>query len=109
VTPPYALIDGLSLAGDVLLGLSLAGAPFLIWRRSAAAALLGAAGGAAYTFGTVLLYAQTALLEPGRVDSGTVALIADVVRSGRVVALFGCMAAMVLVLARRAPATKSAP
>jgi len=95
-------IEIVERATDVLAGLAFVGAPFLLWARSRRAAILGACGGAAQLF-TVLVFIAIDLAS----GDGPTMPLARVANIGLAVfgnlAFYGCLGAMVLVLAREAP------
>jgi hypothetical protein len=84
---------------DALLSLAFLGGAFLLWNRSRAAAILGACAGAAQLF-VLLLFVVMDVAMKGTMASSAMRIVSALVSGFGNVVFYGCMTAMVLVLAR---------
>jgi hypothetical protein len=84
---------------DGLLSLAFLGSAFLVWNRSRAAAILGACAGAAQLF-VLLVFVVMDVALRSSASSAAMRIVNVIVSGFGNLVFYGCLTAMVLVLAR---------
>jgi hypothetical protein len=94
-------LDLLGRATSILFALALTGAPFLLWARSKAAALLGALAGVAALFFELVFIGLRVVAESGGMPPGSTQVLFATAGILQAIVTYVPLAIMVFLLARR--------